>query len=368
MKTNQLILAAAIIAIAGCAKSNVIDNVDTESNEIGFNAVTRVATKATTDNDKIIATASYPQTCAFKVWGWNSAAGTFADVADEAASNFMDGVQIEWTTGRDNTRAEAWRNVSLYYYWPYSGKISFLAIHPSSITPSTTKWDTNHNMPKATISTYTITNDNVTTDLMFAKATGSRSEGLDGSGNLPLVFRHALSQIAVNVKTDADYTIDNVRFDINGVTFKNIDLSGSVTYENDAISWGATGAQNQNWTYSSATKSNISNTAALYGNAIVMIPQDANTLGENDEVETKITISYTMAQSGVETTGEVTVPAPWLKVKEGETTYNPAVAITGWEAGKKYNYTLNFKLKEILFSPSAADWVEVDLETVNATI
>ena len=223
-------------------------------------------------------------------------------------------------------------------------------------------------MPKATITNYAIEASNVTTDLMFANAAGSRSTGLDGSGNLPLTFKHALSQIAVNVKTDADYTLDHVQFDINRVVINNIDLSGSVTYENDVISWGATGAQTDSWTYCNTTKTNITNTASLYGNPIVMIPQDANKLGENDDNQTTITIGYTMTQGGFTTSGEVTVVAPWLKVKEGETTYETAQAISGWEAGKKYNYTLNFKLKEILFSPTATNWVEVDLQTVNAII
>ena len=98
MKTYQLILASALVALAACTKEEVVNNGTNLDNEIGFTAVTRKATKATTDNDKIVATATYPQTCAFKVWGWNSAAGTFADVTDETTSNFMNGVQIEWTT------------------------------------------------------------------------------------------------------------------------------------------------------------------------------------------------------------------------------------------------------------------------------
>ena len=378
MKTNQLILAAALVALAACTKENVDFNANTLDNEIGFTAVTRKATKA---NNAIIDGTTYDHSNTFKVWGWNSAAGTFADVTDEAASNFMSGIEISWTKGREgvnSTRPEAWRNASQYYYWPYSGKISFLAIHPSTIVPTTTVWDGQNTKPKATINNYTIceddpattdvNEDNSTTDLMFATAAGSRSTGLDTDGNLPMQFKHALSQIAVYVKTDADYTVDNVRFDIDGVTFNGIDLTGSVTYENDAISWGATGAQTASWVYSNATKANITNTAALYGNPIVMIPQDANKLGDNDTNQTTITINYTMAQGGVETSDYIEVVAPWLKVKEGPTDYNPAEAIPGWEAGKKYNYTLNFKLKEILFSPSVTDWVEVDLQTVNANI
>ena len=47
-------------------------------------------------------------------------------------------------------------------------------------------------------------------------------------------------------------------------------------------------------------------------------------------------------------TGTVTVPAP-----------------QEWQAGKRYLYTLNFKLNEITFNPSVTDWVDVAVATIN---
>jgi hypothetical protein len=48
---------------------------------------------------------------------------------------------------------------------------------------------------------------------------------------------------------------------------------------------------------------------------------------------------------------------------------NPATAnnasATEWQMGKKYIYTLNFKLDEINFAPSINDWVEVQVSTVD---
>ena len=117
-----------------------------------------------------------------------------------------------------------------------------------------------------------------------------------------------------------------------------------------------------------------------------MIPQDAyvhvDAVGEPGDPGyvaevpgTKITINYTMEQYGsAAITGTVTVPAPWTKVKEGDTTYDPAATdptdaeaakVLAWEPGKKYNYTLNFKLNEILFDPTVTNWVEVEMSTVN---
>ena len=358
MKTNQLILAAALVVLAGCNKVSV-ETID-KTNEIGFRAVASMATKA---NDAIITGTTYGTDNTFQVWGWQSEAADFSEFAADAASNFMSNITISYCGG-PQSRADAWRNADHYYYWPFTGKISFLAVHPSSVAPSTTGWDATNKKPQATVADYTITpGSNETVDLMFATNEGSRR-----SDALPMVFKHALSQIVVKVKTNDDYTND-VKFDINSVQFNKIDLSGDVAYANNDFAWSDNAAQTQDWMYYDTILEDIDENAVIYGAAKVMIPQAAN---EDDATTTDVlegttlTISYTMTQTGsAAITGTIVVPAPWAKVKEGSTDYDPAEAISGWEPGKKYNYTLNFKLNEILFDPSVTEWVEVDLQTVN---
>lgn len=366
MKTYQLILATALVALASCNKEEVINtDVNLESNEIGFNVVNRKATKA---NDAIISGTNYAHDNSFNVWGWQSPKADFSEFTDAAASNFMSNLTIKWTTGRDNTRGEAWRNEANYYYWPFTGKISFLAVHPSTVAPTSTGWDATNKKPRATIENYDITASKDSTDLMFATNEGSRR--VDA---LPMVFKHALSQIQFRVRTDYDYTQDNVEFKVDSVKFNNIDLSGNVTYENDAITWDENTTQTAAKDYYKTTKvvSYAANDAAaeLYGRALVMIPQPANSddPATTDAIEgTTITIGYTMKQKDyAPISGTVTVAAPWSKVKEGTTDYDPAQAIAAWEPGKKYNYTLCFKLNEITFNPSVTDWVEVDVTTIN---
>lgn len=393
MKTNQLILAAAaLVVLASCTKSNVgpVNTAKTEGDEIGFNAVTQKATKA---NDAIISGATYGTDNTFQIWGWQSENGLFTDtyLVDDYASNFMSNLKIEWTKGwkdasddtdiKASAPAEAWRNADNYYYWPFTGKISFLAVHPSTVAPTTTGWDATNKKPQATIDDYTIckddsttdvNEDNSTTDLMFAIATGSRNAGLDAQGRLGLVFKHALSQIQFRARTNEDYSHD-VTFTLNSVTLNNIDLSGDLAYANNAFDWSDNEDQDDDWAYyaTSQVVNYAANdaAAALYGAANVMIPQNANAddPATTNAIEgTTITINYTMEQYGsAAITGTVTVAAPWTKVKEGETNHNPAVAISAWEPGKKYNYTLNFKLNEILINPEVTNWVEVEMSTVN---
>ena len=93
--------------------------------------------------------------------------------------------------------------------------------------------------------------------------------------------------------------------------------------------------------------------ADLYGDANVMIPQPANVLNPSadpvDNVQTTLTIGYTMKQKTYAAiTGTVNVPAP-----------------QAWEPGKRYLYTLCFKLNEILFNPTVTDWVDVNVATIN---
>lgn len=344
MKTYQLILATALVALASCNKEEVTNtDVNLESNEIGFNVVNRKATKA---NDAIISGTTYATDNTFKVWGWQSPAADFSEFAEDAASNFMSNLTISWTGGR-LSRAEAWRNEANYYYWPFTGKISFLAIHPSTVAPSTTGWDATNDKPKATVADYTISAANKTVDLMFATNEGSRR--VDA---LPMVFNHALSQIEVQVKTDEDYTAD-VAFDVESVTFNNIDLSGDLAYANNAFTWTDNAAQTESWTYYDTVLEDINKDYQVYGAANVMIPQAASVADDpatTDAIEgSYLTIGYSMEQTGsAKITGTVNISKP-----------------QAWEAGKKYVYTLNFRLNEILFNPSVTDWVVVNVETIN---
>ncbi len=341
MKTNQLILAtAALVALAACTKETAnLEVPQNEANEIGFRAVSNMTTKA---NDAIITGTTYGTDNTFQVWGWQSAKGDFSEFAADAASNFMSNLTISYCGGPSN-RDNAWRNSANYYYWPFTGKIGFLAIHPSTVAPSTTGWDATNDKAKATVADYTIAAGNKTTDLMFAYAAGSRR-----SDALPIVFKHALSQILFKIKTDDDYTHD-VTFKVDSLAINNIDLSGDVAYANEAITWSDNAAQTESWTYYSTTQEAVK-TVADYGAANVMIPQAANAyVADPLNVGTTLTIKYTMKQTNSDAiTGIVTVNAAQL-----------------WEAGKKYVYTINFKLNEILFNPSVTDWVEVSVAAIN---
>jgi hypothetical protein len=345
MKTHQLILAATLVALAGCNKDNVDTRVGESSTEVGFNVVSSMNTKA---NDALLTGTTYGTDNTFQVWGWSSANGSFTDegLTDGLASNFMKNLTISWTKGRDGNRAEAWRNSANYYYWPFTGAVSFLAVHPSTVVPTTVSWDATNKKGQATLDNYTITDGNKTTDLMFAVNQGSRS-----TETLPLVFKHALAQIQFRIRTNDNYSAD-VTFTVNGITLNNIDLSGDLAYTNAAYTWSDNDEQDDQWNYSSTTQNaaypaeGLDSNAANYGSAVVMIPQASYS-------ETSVTVNYTMTQNGASAvSGDVTVKVP-----------------QAWAAGSRYVYTLNFNLNEILFNPSIdSDWATVTVNTVNFSL
>ncbi|MBR1887487.1 MAG: fimbrillin family protein [Bacteroidales bacterium] len=361
MKTNQLILAAALVVLAACNKANVepVNTGNLEGDEIGFVAVNKKATKA---NDAIITGTTYGTDNTFKVWGWQSQVGDFSEFAEGDASNFMSNLTISWTKGAvPATHDLEWRNEEHYYYWPFTGSIGFLAIHPSDLAAAsydelTPGWDDKNDKAKASITDYTISADNKTVDLMFASKEGSRASiAKVGDGKVAMVFKHALSQIQFRVRTNDDYSAD-VTFKVNSVTINNVDLSGDLAYANSDFAWSDNADQTENWPYYATTATvayaATDAAAALYGDANVMIPQAANV---DDPATTEVlegttlTINYTMEQTGsAAITGDVTVGAA-----------------QEWVAGKKYIYTLNFKLNEILFPPEVTDWVDVEIATIN---
>lgn len=335
---KQLIAVVALSAVAVLASCTKEQNSEPKGMEIGFNAVAHknLSTKANGDTDnQLVWGSAFPLENTFNVWGFQSAIGDFSEFTASSASNFMSGIKIEWTGGRDS-RTEAWRNAERYYYWPYTGKIGFYAIAPSSVAPTTATYG------EFAIADYTIAAANQTTDLMYGYA-----EGASRTTALPLTFNHALSQIVYKIKTSEDYTADGAKFEVNKVELKGIDLSGDFSFSKPSTAaWSDNAALTEDYVYSDET-AEATATEAIYDEAIVMIPQTWSATATKMEVTYTLTQANSAAQQG---TVVVALPAS----TDG----------TVWKMGKRYIYTLNFNLREITFSPEVVDWVNVVVDEV----
>lgn len=343
MKKYFALTAVAVLALAACTKLENPGMENQENNgslkEVGFNVVAQKATKA--GDADILTGTTFTIYRTFKVWGFKSKEDGNFDKTATSTSDFMTGLKIEYTKGADADNHElAWRNAEHYYYWPYTGKIGFYAAAPSSLTPNVT-WGS------MVFTDYTISSTNQTVDVLYGYAVdGSRTTAL------PLVFNHALSQVVYNIKTNEDYSSD-VKFEVTKVEFENVDLSGTFTYSATAATpsaaWTANTTQSEKFTYY-ATATEATAAGVAYGSALLQIPQAVSTDG------TKMNISYKLTNKGDNTYVEGTVSKPI-----SGTTKADGAAVSSWEMGKRYIYTLVFKLNEITFAPEVTSWVDVNL-------
>ena len=180
----------------------------------------------------------------------------------------------------------------------------------------------------------------MTTDLCYATATvadcASHPDAVD------LVVSHALTQVVFRVKA-ASYT-SAVSMSLNSLSLAGIYSVGDFNSAS-ANKWsGQESAQTYTLSNSVTTLTYTGTTPDVIDIcSYVYIPQE---LGAN----AAISLSYSITQNVNSTDYTLTTP---ITIPLGG-------AITEWEAGKKYIYTLNIGPDLITFSASALGWTEVD--------
>ena len=150
------------------------------------------------------------------------------------------------------------------------------------------------------------------------------------TGEVPLVFKHAMSKVVFDLKT-TDETTDPQYVDLSYATIEltNLATSGTISIANGSITLGsiATSAI-------TGVKSNESK---------IMVPQEIGStavlkinLNDNTTAPTKST-SYSLSLADCENT-------------DGK--------ITEWESGKQYTYTITLKKEAVKFRVLVQDWTE----------
>lgn len=317
MKKFFAMAAVAALMLTGCVNNEMFE--DAEPAEIVMQAVNKVPNKA------IVEGATFSGD--FKVFGFFS--------EDDFTSTQQFGMyDVECTKVGD-----VYKNSTTSYYWPMSGKVGFYAVAPASIAPTVSWADgltlTNYNVNTAAAKV---------TDVMFAYNWGAK-----GSSALKMTFYHALSQVLVKVKTNADYA--NATLTVKSVSFTNVDVVATCNYEesstanqeaNPSITWTGNTDYDATEEYYATESAAVTDSAVAYGAGILTIPQ---TMGAN----AKISIAYALTQNGKTVVGTVSKPIT-----------------EAWVAGKRYIYTLNFKLDEITFDPDVVNtgWVDVNVDAI----
>ncbi|MBR5660295.1 MAG: fimbrillin family protein [Bacteroidales bacterium] len=324
-------VSAILLASVSCVNS-VIEQ-DEVPVEIGFKAVTNIATKADpelvgaslgTDNDYVIYAAA-------------SADGSPRYFDPDAASYggqlfayFTDGGKWFPASGNGPYTKQ-------HIYWPFGGvKVDFLAyaLTPAAKEALAPTFHSDTHAREFTIADWdTFANQY---DVMYAVANGC-VPGTDG--NVALAFKHAQALIAFTAKKSATTTVD---LTINKITIKDLEYKGTLTVDNYRANLKAS------WTISAHGDKDLSSAEGIAD------------------------FPYTLNSTATQLTTNLLVPEQSAKqivinYSMGGKTFDYELNIprTPWEMGKKYTFNLEFSAAEITFTTSLDDWSEtVDNEQI----
>ncbi len=375
MKKFFIFAAMAGAALVGCTKNEPAADVDQQL--ITFAApVVSPNTKAATEVWN-----NYPTATAydFAVWAKYYVDGSYEN------NKYQSGTYTEWAEGQTYMKevvvshdANTWAPEQ-NYYWPKNGSLTFIAYAPASKA----------NYAEATATGITFTNYPVSykpaeqVDLLFSERTYNQQKssmdetaGSNTTGSTPDVkedaytgvhisFKHALSSILFNIKTDEDYVAQGTTITLKQIQVYNAVSQGSFN-QNLADNNGATTSAAA-WTFAAtpvrsnynvddaknvvlstnayypSTKSNTAPVAAdgLRASDLILLPQDLE--------DVTLRIEYTIKNSG---DGSMELKQIAELPLDGNT-------VSEWVMGKRYIYNITIGLETIYFEPYVQDWVDV---------
>lgn len=310
---RKRILAYIILAAAGLVASCTKNTVDLpDSRFISFAPVAEKSTKTIIDGT------TYPDGESFVVSAYH-----------EGVDLYFEDLTADYAITQNGTKL--WET-SESQYWPLDGSLTFNAFSPASAAESGVTIDADG----ISASEYTIQNTTqMTTDLCYASATVP--DCANHPESVPLVFSHALSQVVFRVKAAAYYA---------NTTISMTSLSLIGIYSVGDLSESAWENQSTEHTYSlssvptALTYSGTTPVAADVCNYLYL-PQ---TFGPNAAL--RVGYSVTQRVSGTDYT--LTNPPVSIPLSG---------SISQWEPGKKYIYTINIGMDNVItFTASAVGW------------
>ena len=373
--------AAAAVALAACAKNEVVPVNSGENQEITFNVAPK--TKAGDDHQHT----EFEKDKVFASWAYYLPKGSTWDA--NSGENYVE--PKEYISGAKISNNERtgnkWKCEGKSYYWPKDGgSLTFFAY---SLNKGNLDFETvnveGHDVKRSTVVCQSNTGIFAHIDLSVDKnvdflvadpAKDKKSnvdEGKHFVDGVPTLFHHKLSYIIFNVKTDKAYSDAGKTLTLKSIKFNNVSYEGhyrDIASKSPAISAGFTSANGEgaivNYTGGS-TESPFSQVITLTNSGIspidssLYIPQTFEQ-GSNTDKNAYIEVKYTIAtkvgkdehDQDIVVTEDVTKQI-FLNPEDGKGTK----MFDKWEMGKKYTINLTFTLDEILWDPAVQDWEDV---------
>ena len=367
MKKYFFIAAAALVTLAACTKTQLVE---TPQREISFEVANSLQTKAD----------------AGVVYN-NGAFGTYAWFNN--TDDFMVNEQV-------NKSGSVWKTVDHTFYWPKTGSISFISYSPFKGTS-----DTAGTEPAVTKNSITYTGITAgTVDLMYAdkatcsnnvnEVTDNAAAGTTDSGfsGVPTIFRHALAKLSFDIKANFLEWKDNGTTTKWVVTVKSIKIGGFKTTGDCALTLNAT--DNKTWDKPVTTVgtdnfnvwTNLSGATAnqeLLPSGDMVLTTDPQTLN----AATGFVMPQVLEDGAQVLTLDIHIKTTLSNGKEINEDLVKTVNIKdistlkAWQMNENIHYTINIKPTAsalnpgdahnddpmdvvITFDPAVADWTNVD--------
>ena len=345
--------AAAAVALAACAKNEVIPVNSGENQEITFNVAPK--TKATTEFNKNFK---------FKAWAyylpgtvkWDKRGNTTPEL-------YIDGAVIANT--KPSETDGLWKATDKTYYWPKNGLLTFFAY---SLNKGDFTLTGDHSGfgcdPSFGISGAIDLQANPNTDFLVAEIAKDKSsnEHIYSTDGVPTLFKHRLSSVVFATRTGANYT--DKKFELTNITLHN--LYHYATYgqlPDEKFTPSSSGNEPYIPIYTSSPQpinfqDDFVNVTGV--DKDIFIPQDfakGSVAAANAYIEVKYTITTKVGTNGDGTdkvVKEQVTKQIFLNPADGKGTK----MFDKWEMGKKYTINLTFTLDEILWDPAVENWAD----------
>lgn len=367
--------AAAAVALAACAKNEVIPVNSGENQEITFNVAPKTKGTVPYNDPRYFNEANHFVSYAYFRGEGNEWPGTVGQI-------YIDAADISFADNK-------WKEAGSTYYWPKSDKssLTFFAWSTNSdritLTEATVSCDSKSGI---SVSGYDVTkNKNV--DLLVADVAANKNANEDNYSHngVPTLFRHKLSYLIFKVKTATDYASAGKEFALKSIKILGVDSKGTysqnATATNPDDSYNTVGSWEVTASKTAQTYFDVT-TPVVFGDADIILESDNKFKGSVDQKyylpqtitaidgdpssETNYTIEVVYT---IKTTEPYPATPTSTVTTETVTKYIKASEIydEGWKINKKYTCTLTFSLNEILWDPAVENWDEVDIPTSGLT-
>lgn len=302
MKKFYVFAAVAIAALASCTKSEVVYNQGQQ--EIGFRQFTGAMTKATNLSG---------------LEGGPTSMGVFAHINASNQAYFSNAKFVERSS--NNWGGETPR------YWPINDKLDF-TIYAPYVDGTTYKNDTK----KLTVAVA----NNTAAQQDFMYGTKRYTEIEKTKSGVPVVLKHALSKVSVQIKSS---NVDNL-FKVTKVEIVNPILDGSfvVTYgDATTIAMDPGSTKGTVATYSDSEGKFLTSSLVDFGSKLVF-PLAPNAATNEVTNAAQLRITYNM-ESAIGLIAEAPLSEKWA-------------------SGMHYTYNVTLTATEILLTPTVEGWTD----------